>query len=157
MSDRAPIGFERFRRRAAALVEDRQQLKALGEAALDRSERRGGVLGEAVEDLRALLRLMNAWVRAEYRDIPRATFVMVVAAILYFVVPLDVVPDFLLGLGYVDDVAVIGWVARQLRRDLEAFREWEAKQDAMETFIGRSPLRDGGAPGADSTGEGEGG
>lgn len=139
---RPPLGFERFRRRAAALVEDRAGLRELGERALDRIDVRGARLGEVVEDLNTLVRLMNAWVRAEYRQVPKATVVIAVAGILYFVVPTDLIPDFIVGLGFLDDVAVIAWVAREFRRDLADFRDWEQRQDAMETFIGRSPLRE---------------
>lgn len=138
-----PFGFERFRRRAAKLVEDRTQLRELGERAIDRIDLRGARLGEVVEDLNTFIRLMNAWVRAEYRQVPRATLIVAVAAVLYFVVPTDLIPDFIIGLGFIDDVAVIAWVARELKRDLADFRHWEQRQDAMETFIGRSPLREG--------------
>lgn len=137
-----PFGFERFRRRAAKLVEDRTQLRELGERAIDRIDLRGARLGEVVEDLNTFIRLMNAWVRAEYRQVPRTTLIVAVAAVLYFVVPTDLIPDFIIGLGFIDDVAVIAWVARELKRDLADFRHWEQRQDAMETFIGRSPLRE---------------
>lgn len=139
---RPPLGFGRFRRRAGRLLEDRSRIRALGEQALDRIDLRGSRLGDALEDLDTLRRLMNAWVRAEYREVPRSTIVLVVAAVLYFVVPTDLIPDFVVAIGFVDDIAVIGWVARELRRELSSFRDWEQRQDAMETFIGRSPLRD---------------
>lgn len=141
--ERPPLGFERFRRRAAALVEDRAGLRELGERALDRIDVRRARLGDVVDDLNTLVRMMNSWVRAEYRQVPRTTIIVVVAAILYFVVPTDLIPDFIFGLGLVDDIAVIGWVARELRRDLADFRDWEQRQDTMATFIGRSPLREG--------------
>lgn len=141
-AERPPLGFERFRRRAAALVEDRAGLRELGERALDRIDLRAARLGDVVDDLNTLVRLMNSWVRAEYRQVPRTTIVVVVAAILYFVVPTDLIPDFIFGLGFIDDIAVIGWVAREIGRDLADFRAWEQRQDAMQTFIGRSPLRE---------------
>jgi uncharacterized membrane protein YkvA (DUF1232 family) len=138
--DRPPVGFERFRRRATDLVGDRERLRALGAEALDRMEERAPRLGDAIGELRTLVRLIGAWSRAEYREVPRASLVLVAAAVLYFVVPLDVIPDFLFGVGLVDDIAVIGWVVRQVRRDLDAFRAWEARQDAMETMVGRSQV-----------------
>jgi uncharacterized membrane protein YkvA (DUF1232 family) len=124
------------------MLDDRSRIRALGEQAVDRIDLRGSRLGDALDDLDALRRLMNAWVRAEYREVPRSTIVLVVAAVLYFVVPTDLIPDFIVAVGFVDDVAVIGWVTRELRRELSSFRDWEQRQDAMETFIGRSPLRD---------------
>ena len=139
---RPPFGFERFRRRAQALLEDRGKLRELGERAVARIDLRGARISDVVDDLQTLVRLMNAWVRADYREVPRSSIVVVVAGILYFVVPSDLVPDFILAVGYLDDIAVISWIARELHKELEAFRIWEAREDAMETFIGRSPLRD---------------
>ena len=139
---RPPLGFERFRRRAQSLLEDRAKLRELGARALARIDLRGARISDVVEDLQPLVRLMNAWVRADYREVPRASIVLAIAGILYFVVPSDLVPDFILAVGFLDDVAVISWVARELHKELEAFRTWEAQEDAMGTFIGRSPLRD---------------
>lgn len=137
-----PVGFARFRRRAAELVGDREALRRLGQESLERIDERAPRLGSTLDDLATLVRLINAWVRAEYREVPRGTLVLVVAAVLYFVVPLDLIPDFLGGLGLIDDIAVIGWVVREVRKDLDAFRAWEARQDAMETMIGRSQVPD---------------
>lgn len=139
---RPPFGFERFRRRAQGLLEDRGKLRELGERALARIDLRGARISDVVEDLQTLVRLMNAWVRADYREVPRSSIVVVIAGVLYFVVPSDLIPDFILAVGYLDDIAVISWIARELHKELEAFRIWEAREDAMETFIGRSPLRD---------------
>jgi uncharacterized membrane protein YkvA (DUF1232 family) len=58
--------------------------------------------------------------------VPTATVLLVIAAVLYFVVPVDLIPDVLVGVGLVDDVAVIGWVTRRIRGELDAFRRWEA-------------------------------
>lgn len=136
--DAPPLGFERFRRRARDLVHDADGLRELVRDAMARAEQRSPALGSALHDLRTLIRMLGAWVRADYRELPRSSIILVIAAVLYFVVPFDLVPDFLFGIGLVDDVAVIGWVVRQIRRDLDAFRRWEVQLDAMETMIGRS-------------------
>lgn len=133
-----PLGFERFRRRAADLVHDGDALRALVRDGMARAEARSPALGSALHDLRTLIRMLGAWARADYRELPRSSIVLVIAAVLYFVVPFDLIPDFMFGIGLVDDVAVIGWVVRQIRRDLDAFRRWEVQLDAMETMVGRS-------------------
>jgi uncharacterized membrane protein YkvA (DUF1232 family) len=128
--DRPPPGFERFRRRAERLLGDPEAVRRLGRDALDRVVTRAPGLGGVVEDLRALIRLMTAWARGEYREVPTAKVLLVIAAVLYFVVPVDLIPDVLVGVGLVDDVAVIGWVTRRIRGELEAFRRWEAARRA---------------------------
>ncbi len=77
-------------------------------------------------ELYTLLRMVHAWARREYRVVPWRSLLYGVAALAYFVNPADLLPDALLGLGLVDDVAVIAAVARAIRADLDRFRQWEA-------------------------------
>jgi uncharacterized membrane protein YkvA (DUF1232 family) len=56
----------------------------------------------------------------------------VAAAVAYFVVPFDAVPDFLFGWGLVDDAAVISYVAAQIAGELAAFARWQEAQAAQE-------------------------
>ena len=76
-------------------------------------------------DAATLLRLVRETLRGGYRRLPKRTLVAMVAALIYFVSPLDLLPDVLPLLGFVDDAAVLFWVVRQVRRDLEDFRTWE--------------------------------
>jgi uncharacterized membrane protein YkvA (DUF1232 family) len=46
-------------------------------------------------------------------------------AAVYFVVPVDLLPDALPGVGFVDDVLVIRAVVESVRDELERFRAWE--------------------------------
>lgn len=86
------------------------------------------LLAKVSDDLRLLLRLARAWARRDYRLVPWRTIVFVVAALLYFVSPVDLIPDTLAGIGLVDDVAVIGAVVKALQDDLERFQFWERAQ-----------------------------
>ena len=140
--ERPPVGFARFRRRAAGLVQDREELRRLVGQGFERVEAHSGALDAVLDDLRTLIRLLDAWVRADYRQVSRSTLTLVAAAVLYFVVPTDLIPDFLFGIGFVDDIAVVGWVARHIRGELEVFRRWEQRTDAMDTMVGRSMVPD---------------
>lgn len=83
------------------------------------------VLGHYFEDLKTLLRMIRLWTARRYTNVSRQTIVYSILALVYFVTPTDFVPDFLLGLGYVDDLAVIGWVLGKIQVELEEFKKWE--------------------------------
>lgn len=85
-------------------------------------------LGKNVEDLKTLIRMARAWASRSYRNVSSQTILYTVAAIIYFVTPTDFMPDFIIGLGFLDDIAVIRWVIGQIKTDLERFKEWEAKE-----------------------------
>jgi uncharacterized membrane protein YkvA (DUF1232 family) len=74
----------------------------------------------------AFFRLIRAVVRREYTEMPWQRLVLIVAGVLYFLTPIDLIPDFILGVGYLDDVAVIAWVMKTVQSDLDAFLMWES-------------------------------
>ena len=49
------------------------------------------------------------------------------AGLLYFVSPLDFVPDFIFGLGFIDDVYILTLVYKQVAKDLEKYRLWKER------------------------------
>lgn len=105
--------------------EDPEGLRDLGRAAEEKVARKAGAVGSAVEDLKALVRLIRAWAGGQYRRIPWSVMVPVIGAVIYFVNPFDLVPDFIPGLGYLDDAAVVALVANSIRSELRSFRQWE--------------------------------
>jgi uncharacterized membrane protein YkvA (DUF1232 family) len=62
---------------------------------------------------------LAVWYCARDEETPTAAKGMMLAALAYFVLPTDVIPDFIAGLGYTDDAAVfatlLGLVGRNLK------------------------------------------
>jgi uncharacterized membrane protein YkvA (DUF1232 family) len=114
-----------FRRRAERTAADPERVQSLTARAGNRLRRHGRALAPLREELPALLRLARAWARREYTAVPWRAIVGVIAGLLYFVSPLDAVPDFLPFLGFIDDAAVLGFILRSMEKDVRAFAEWE--------------------------------
>lgn len=96
--------------------------KALGKAYAKRA-----LLFRVFEDFLLLFRLVLAWARGEYEEVPRRTVFWAIVAIIYFLSPIDLIPDIFPG-GYLDDIAVITFVIRRIRGDLDKFTDWEKKR-----------------------------
>lgn len=77
------------------------------------------------EDLSVLLRLLKAWALQNYRRIPWTALLLMTSAVVYFVMPVDLIPDMFFGVGFIDDVAVVSTVVRAVRSELDRFRAWE--------------------------------
>lgn len=92
----------------------------------------GRRLGDTRHDLKLLQALCLAWWRGEYRAIGSKCLLSTVAALLYFVSPLDAIPDWILGVGYLDDIAVLAWLMKTWRGELDAFRAWRAGQSVQQ-------------------------
>ena len=122
-----PPGFERARKMALKVAKDRSRtLKVVHEAVQHAREHRGA-LRRVGGDLFAMLRLLRAWAQRDYRQVPWRTVVWSLAAVLYFASPIDLIPDMLAGIGLVDDIALLGFVADNVRKDLQAFQQWETR------------------------------
>lgn len=70
-------------------------------------------------------RLIRAYALGEYREIPWKTILLIVAAVIYFVNPLDLVPDIIPLTGLTDDFAVLLWVYNTVSNEIEKFLDWE--------------------------------
>ncbi len=121
-----PFGFGRAKKRAEEAAGDPEQTERIVADALEKAERQRGRLSEVWNELQGLLRLVRAWARREYRAVPWESLVLALGATIYFLNPMDVIPDFIAGLGLLDDVGVIAWVVQSIRRDIKNFQAWEA-------------------------------
>lgn len=89
-------------------------------------------LGNYWNEVTTLVRMLRAWKSKKYTDIAKQTIVYATVAVIYFLTPTDFVPDIILGLGFVDDMAVIKWVLDQIQKDLEKFKKWEKEHGGQE-------------------------
>ena len=64
---------------------------------------------EFVNYIKLFTSLVRSYVKKEYREIPFGTIVAIVAALAYFVSPIDILPDFIPGIGYIDDAAIVAF------------------------------------------------
>lgn len=79
----------------------------------------------AKEKFFVLGRLIKAYATGNYRDIPWKTLLMIVAAIVYFVNPLDLIPDIVPLTGLTDDFAILLWVYNSVSSEINKFLNWE--------------------------------
>ena len=73
----------------------------------------------------AMLRLIRAYYRGDYRDIAMTTLLVIIAAVIYVVNPLDLIPDWVPGLGLLDDAFIVAFAVRQTKQALDDFMAWE--------------------------------
>jgi len=84
------------------------------------------------DNLIALVRMMRAWLKGDYQNISTKSIIAVVAALLYFVNPLDLIPDFIPIIGQIDDVFIVGYLIKTLNKELERFMAWEQEKNTQK-------------------------
>jgi uncharacterized membrane protein YkvA (DUF1232 family) len=84
-----------------------------------------GPFGETWPYLLAMVRVIRDFQRGDYRDMASPKLLIIVAAIIYFVSPFDVIPDWIPVLGHIDDAFVVSLALKSVRADLDTFMAWE--------------------------------
>lgn len=122
--------YRRAKKMAAGLIAVPEKLLALVTQVTDKSSRlASGRIVELLESLTAITRLIKAYAAGEYRDISLESVLLIIASLIYFVMPFDAIPDFLLNFGFIDDAALLAWTLRAVAEDLERFYQWETTKN----------------------------
>lgn len=78
-----------------------------------------------VNQVKLLYELIRAYVDGSYRQVPWVSIATAVAAVAYFMLPLDLIPDALPGIGFIDDVFVVRFALTAIQSDLRTFCEFK--------------------------------
>lgn len=80
-----------------------------------------------------LVRMVRNYVTGDYRGIETSTIISGIAVLLYVISPIDLVPDFIPILGFLDDLALISWFIDKFKVEIAHYREWEARATGAST------------------------
>ena len=72
-----------------------------------------------------LVHLIRRYISGEYREVPTSTIVSGLAVLLYVLSPIDIVPDFIPVLGFLDDLSLVSWFVGKFQVEIIRFRDWE--------------------------------
>jgi len=78
-----------------------------------------------IERVKTLLRMLRAYISGEYRQIPWKSLLMILGALIYFMMPIDLIPDFIPVTGLADDISIIFLVFGSINEDIKDFLEYE--------------------------------
>ncbi len=88
-----------------------------------------GKLQKYVDDFRVLMSMIKDYANGTYKQVPWNIIASIGGALIYVLMPLDLIPDFILGLGYLDDAAVLSICLNLVGTDVEKYKKWKEAQD----------------------------
>ena len=83
--------------------------------------------GSTLVMIPTLVQMVKSYVKKEYTSIPVSSIIAIISALLYWLAPIDVIPDTIPGIGYLDDTSVIGFCLKLINNDLKKYKEWQEK------------------------------
>jgi uncharacterized membrane protein YkvA (DUF1232 family) len=75
--------------------------------------------------LRAIPRLVGGALRGRYPGLAKSRLALMALGVIYLVSPIDVIPEFFLPLGVVDDFGVFLWLMTGLLAESGRYLDWE--------------------------------
>lgn len=115
--------FEHSKAEAEVLLKDKMKMEHFLER-LEHKLSRIPLAGKYLSEIPLLVSLVKAYVDRRYVEIPVGSIIAIIGALIYFLSPFDVIPDFLPGVGILDDAAVIAFATKLVHEDLMEYKAW---------------------------------
>lgn len=122
--------FKKYQAKAAKVLADNERVQGLLNATGDKLKSilsSSDKLSKFSDTIYLLIRMVKAQFSGEYTEFPWRTVLLIVGALIYFVTPFDLIPDFIPALGLTDDISIVFWVYKSIQEDIEKFETWEKK------------------------------
>ena len=95
---------------------------------VDEKINNSGLLKKYSELGKLMYGMLKDYRKGVYTKVPWFTIATIAFAFLYILNPLDIIPDFIPGLGYIDDLGVLTFGLRFIESDLHNYLDWKLEQ-----------------------------
>jgi uncharacterized membrane protein YkvA (DUF1232 family) len=82
------------------------------------------LLSRQLSKIKFLVMMLKDYWNGEYREVPWGIIASIVVVLIYILSPIDLIPDFIPGAGYIDDVGLLGFVWKFISYDVEKYCQW---------------------------------
>ncbi|CAM4178201.1 YkvA family protein [Gillisia hiemivivida] len=87
------------------------------------------MLEKYTELAKVMFGMLKDYRKGIYTNVPWFTIASIAFGFLYVLNPLDIIPDFIPGLGYIDDLAVLSFGLRFIESDLHNYLDWKLESE----------------------------
>jgi uncharacterized membrane protein YkvA (DUF1232 family) len=123
--DTSHFSFKLAMAKAQELIKSKEQVYRLSREAVHKAGNHQTSLAKVWSDFLSLIEMLRQWSQGAYPHVPVGTLLLSLAALVYFINPLDAIPDPIPFAGYIDDSMIIGLVLTAIKSDLNHFQRWK--------------------------------
>ncbi|MBN1625157.1 MAG: DUF1232 domain-containing protein, partial [Deltaproteobacteria bacterium] len=87
-------------------------------------EKASGVLKEILDDVKGLYHLFKDAISGKFKIQP-VNLGIIGGGLLYFIIPTDLIPDFIPMIGFLDDATVLTTIIKALQGEIAKYRKWK--------------------------------
>lgn len=98
------------------------------EKAIEDKIANSGFLEKYASLTKLMLKMLKDYKNGIYTEVPWFTIASIIFSLLYVLNPLDIVPDFIPVLGYIDDLTVLSFALRFVETDLHGYLDWKIEE-----------------------------
>ncbi|PKP25371.1 MAG: hypothetical protein CVU03_08445 [Bacteroidetes bacterium HGW-Bacteroidetes-2] len=84
-----------------------------------------GRLKNYLEDFKILFSMVKDYAKGKYKTVPWYIISSIGASLLYILSPMDLIPDFIPFIGYVDDAAILTLCLNLVKKEVETYKGWK--------------------------------
>lgn len=100
--------------------------------AIEEKVQNSGKLQRFSSDIRLMFSMLRDYWQGNYREVPWKSVAAIAGALVYVMNPMDVIPDLIMGFGFIDDAGVVALCLKMVESDLLRYAAW--KQNKEESW-----------------------
>lgn len=106
------------------ILKDSSRLNKLYKLALKKFDKLG--LSEFIlQNLKTMISMAQDFINGNYRAYNRKNIILIISGLLYLVNPFDLIPDFLIGIGFLDDIYVMKFIIKKITKEIDRYNAWK--------------------------------
>lgn len=122
-----------YAEKAKSVFRDSSKVEKKLEEAWNKAKSLDPRLKDLLENVETFIEIVRAYINGTYRDIDQKTIIFLIAGILYFINPFDVIPDILPIIGFTDDAAVLLFILSKVKGEIDKYLEWK-KGESIQVY-----------------------
>ena len=83
------------------------------------------LVGNKLSNVPVFIQLIKDFTTKKYSIIPVGIVIAIISSLLYVLLPIDLISDYLPIIGYIDDAAVVGACLKLVDSDVKKYIEWK--------------------------------
>ena len=119
-----PEHFEKLKKKSEKVTQkDVEDLAGREAELIKKTAKVPGSLQRFANQITLLFEMLKDYVKGDYKVVPYSSIAMIVVSLVYFLSPIDLIPDFIPVIGYVDDALVVALTVKVIQNDLRLYCE----------------------------------